>query len=347
MKRTIWKRVFAFVLAVVCVAGCIGVCSVICNHPSEETENTVSSFYREPADSLDVVMVGSSASGKDFYPHVLWQTANITSYCMCVAACSGNIYSSVLTEVLSTQPHARILVDVDGFLVEDKFQAEKDPIRIWLDSMPWNKNRMQTIRALTPDETAERLFLFYRYHRNMSSLYAYIPITARLLKKQMLSQRDPMKGATLNPKPSDKTLQTLDISALQPQALSPESGRVFQAFLDFCRDKDLKNVVFTDLPKAYSNQDQLERNRLYGARLQFIRGEAEKYGYAVFSYNELQNPAHLDLQTDYADTLHLTTRGAQKFSAFFADYLAQQYTFSEKDETLTAQWDADTASVLQ
>lgn len=346
MNRIV-KRILAWLLALVIIAACVAVCSVICNHPSEETENTVSSFYREPAGSLDAVMIGSSASGKDFYPHVLWRTEKITSYCMCIAACSGNIYSSVLTEVLSAQPQSVILVDADGFLVEDKFQTEADPIRIWLDSMPRNENRMQTIRALAPDDMPERLFPFYRYHRYMNSLYAYIPVTVRLLGKEIRSVRDPMKGATVNPAPTDAQLETLDISALAAQPLSTESDRVFQAFLDFCKEKKLQNVLFVDLPKAYATDAQYERNLLYGARMQYIRERAAEYGFAVVSYNALQNPAQLDVRTDYADTLHLTTQGAQKFSAWFASYLQKAYAFPDKDEALAAQWDADTQGVLR
>ena len=346
MKRIV-KRILAWLLAVALLVSCVAVCSVICNHPSEETENTVASFYREPAGSLDVVMIGSSASGKDFFPHVLWRTEKITSYCMCIAACSGNIYSSVLTEVLSAQPQAVILVDADGFLVEDKFQTETDPIRIWLDSMPRNENRLQTIRTLTPDALPERFFPFYRYHRYMNSLYAYIPITLRLLEKKIHDVRDPMKGATLNPAPTNAELQTLDISALTAQPLSAESERVFQAFLEYCKEKKLQNVVFVDLPKAYSTDEQQERNLLYGARMQTIRERAQACGYAAVSYNALQNPAGLDVRTDFADTLHLTTQGAQKFSAWFAAYLRATYDFSEKDEALAAQWDADTQNVLR
>ena len=346
MNRIV-KRVLAWLLAVVLIAASVAVCSVICNHPSEETENTVASFYREPAGSLDAVMIGSSACGKDFYPHVLWREEKITSYCMCVAACSGNIYSSVLTEVLSAQPQAVILVDADGFLVEDKFQTETDPIRIWLDAMPRNENRLQTIRALTPDDLPERLFPFYRYHRYMNSLYAYIPVTVRLLEKKLHNVRDPMKGATLNPSPTIAALQTLDVSALQAQPLSAESERVFQAFLEYCKEKELTNVVFVDLPKAYATDEQYERNLLYGARMQTIRSRAQEYGYAAVSYNALQNPAQLDVRTDYADTLHLTTQGAPKFSAWFAAYLQDAYGFSEKDEALAAQWDAYTQGVLR
>lgn len=346
MNRIV-KRVLAWLLAVVMIAACVAVCSVICNHPSEETENTVASFYREPAGSLDVVMIGSSAAGKDFYPPVIWQTEGITSYCMCIAACSGNIYASVLTEVLSTQPQAAILVDADGFLVEDKFQTETDPIRIWLDCMPRNENRTQTIRALTPDDMPERIFPFYRYHRYMNSLYAYIPITVRLVQKEIHAVRDPMKGATFNPTPTKAALKTTDISDLAAKPLSTESGRVFQAFLDFCKERDLQNVVFVDLPKAYETDEQYERDLLYGARMQYIRERAQAYGYSWISYNALQNPAQLDVRTDYADTLHLTTQGAQKFSAWFASYLQKAYAFPDKDEALDAQWDADTQGVLR
>lgn len=341
------KRILGILLSLVCIVVGTGICSFVCNHPSEDTENTVASFYREPAGSLDFVLIGSSASGKDYYPHVVWQTSGVTSYCMNIAACSANIYSSVLREVRTTQPQALFLVDVDGFLVDDKFQTEEDPIRIWLDSMPRNRNWFDTIRTLTPQSTAERLFPFLRYHRNMMSLQVYLPQTIRLLRRQMSGMRDPIKGAVLNPTPTKSTLQTLNYADLQskPQPLSPESERVFRAFLEDCKKQGIDNILFVDLPKANSDEASIERNRLYGGRLQYIRQAVQENGYDVYSYNELDNPAQLDLQTDFADTLHLTTKGAQKFSAYFGEYLAQQYTFPEKSDALAAQWDADTKNV--
>ncbi|MBQ7547691.1 MAG: hypothetical protein IJT41_12085 [Clostridia bacterium] len=339
------KRILGIFLSVVCIVTGTGLCGLVCNHPSEETENTVDSFYREPAGSLDAVLIGSSAAGKDYYPHVVWQTAGITSYCMNIAACSANIYSSVLREVLSTQPQTMILVDMDGFLVDDKYQTQEDPIRIWLDSMPRNRNWFETIRKLTPQSTAERLFPFMRYHRNMTSMQVMLPQTIRLLRRQVLGVRDPMKGATVNPTASNKIVRLPDASDLQPQPLSPQSDRVFRAFLEDCRHNGLDNVLFVDLPKADTNASTSERNCLYGARMQYMRRIVQDYGYSVYSYNVLDNPAQLDMKTDYADSLHLTTKGALKFSAYFAAYLAQQYSFPEKSAALASQWNTDVKDI--
>lgn len=60
----------------------------------------------------------------------------------------------------------------------------------------------------------------------------------------------------------------------------------------------------------------------------------------------LENPAELDLTTDYKDTLHLNSKGGVKFSKWFAHYLKEKYNLPEVDAALAAQWDADTATAL-
>ena len=345
MRKTI-KRILAFFLSAVCILSCTLVCMLICNHPSEEVENTVSSFYREPVGSIDVVMIGSSASGKDFFPSVLWKENGITSYCMCIAACSGNIYASVLKEVLSRQPQALILVDIDGFLVEDHFQQEADPIRLWVDSMPYNRNRWETVKELCSDNILERIFPFSRYHRNLTSLFAYIPITARLVKKQLLNVRDPMKGAVILSDTPAQNLQILDISTLPPQDLTPLSGKYFDLFLQTCTEFNVENVLFVDFPKAYDSAEKLVRNQAYGARALTIQRTAQQHGFELYTFNTQTNAAILDLTEDFRDTLHCTATGGVKCTKALGDFLKNHYSFPEKSDDLTAQWNADTADAL-
>lgn len=334
------KRIICFLISSAVVAGCLCLGSVICNHPSEEVENTVDSFYREPENSLDVVMVGSSAFSKDFKPSVIWNKVNITSYCMAIGACSANIYSSIIKEVVTTQPDAILLVDLDGFVNEDKYQLEKPPIRLWLDAMPKNDNHTELIKKYFPDEISESVFPFIRYHRYMTSLAAYIPITFRLAKKAFLNIKDPLGGSTLNNvEPVENAVMYFNTET-ESEKMTEFSQQVFEEFLDFCREYSIKNIVFVSLPKAYVEDWQLERNTEDSKRMNYIKDAVKESGYTVYDYNTLNNPANLDIEADYADTLHLTTKGAEKFSEYFADWLNENYSFEEKDETVASDWNS-------
>lgn len=333
------KRILCFFISFCIVLLCIIGCCIVCNHPSEEIENTVSSFYREPENSLDIVMIGSSASNKDFQPAVIWQRAGITSYSFSVGACSANIYASMLEEVISKQPDALILVDIDGFVVDDKYQEEIEPVRLWADSMPKNENHKNIINKYFKDTKLERYFPFIRYHRYMTSLFAYIPTTVRLLKKEIGDVKDPLGGATLN----DKTaagVKEFSYTRTEKTELSELSGQVFDDFISFCKENGLKNVMFVNLPKSYNNTDSYNRNKLYVERTNKISEAVKQLGYAVYDYNSMKNPAKLDFETDFADTLHLSTDGAIKFSEYFADYLSEKYSFNEKSDEIKESWNA-------
>lgn len=343
--KTVLKRILAFVLSLAVIAASIALFSVICNHPSEILENTVSSFYREPEGSLDVVLIGSSAAGNDFIPPVLWKNEKITSYCMFVDGSTVDIYASMLKEVLSRQPQATILIDIDGLIAVDDFKNEKDPTRMWIDSMPKNKNWYETINTLCPDTKWERYFPFSRYHRNMTSLYALVPISYRLTKKKILKLRDPMKGAYANETAWNKEMKRLNISGFAPEKLTDRKEMFFNELLDLCKSSGLENVIFVDLPKTYSTEDNLSRNKLYAGRSMYIKNRAQSAGYLFFSYNELDNPANL-ADSDFANTLHLNKSGGVKFSEYFGNYLTSRVPVSEKSEELVNQWDSDTADIL-
>ena len=335
------KRIICFFVSLMIILSGVAICSVICNHPSEDIENTVSSFYREPENSLDVVFVGSSGASKDFLPSAVWKKTGITSYCFALGACSANIYYSVIKEVLTKQPDALLVIDLDGFLVDDKFQNEKEPIMLWTDSMPKNRNWREVVNRFLPDEKSERYFEFIKYHKNISTVYAYLPMTYRLLNKQINNIRDPLGGATLN-----RTAQSFadevkffDYKAEnESQSLTPDSNAVFEDFLVFCEENNLKNIVFVNLPKITHDEFSYNRAVDYYQRTNYIKSKVEKYGYKIYNYSETGNEANLDIETDFADTLHLTTPGAVKFSEAFADYLERNYSFEKKSPEIIRDW---------
>ena len=335
------KRILSLTLSAVVITGCISVCSFVCNHPSEEIENTVSSFYREPDNSLDVVIIGSSAANKDLQPAVIWQQCGVTSYNFSIGACSANIYKSILKEAVSKQSNAIFVVDIDGFVVDDQFQKEKDPIRLWADSIPRNDNHKEVVNKFFADNKAERYYPFIRYHRNMTSLTAYIPITIRLLKKDILQTKDALGGATVNDKKSADVKQ-FSSENFGVSEMTTYSMQIFNDFISFCIDKSLKNVIFVSFPKSYNDDSTLKRNIEYSERTNYIRNAVEKYGYIVLDYNSLGNPAQLNYKTDFADTLHLTTEGAVKFSKYFGQYISENYIFSKKSDETVADWNSRT-----
>ena len=314
------KKVFKIVSSLLVILLVVGVCSFICNHPSEEVENTVDSFYREDTDSLDVVFLGSSACSKDFHPIEIWKQSGISSYNYSVGACSGNIYKSILKEIVSKQKKSVIIVDIDGFLVEDKYQKEEDPVRIWVDSMPKNNNWHQTVNELCASSKLERYFPFSRYHRNMVSLYSYLPITYRLTKKEILNQKDVLKGSTLNYAKMD-IIGEVNNSGLSPAELYPLSANYLNEFLEYAKENTDNKIVFVDLPKAYYDKKSYsEKMQCLSMALQ-LKKVVEAYGYSFYEFNVPENKNVLNPKTDFADSLHLNIAGSVKFSRFFADVI--------------------------
>lgn len=336
----ILKKLLRWLTSFVAIILAALMCNFVCSHPSEDVENTVNSFYREPNNTLDFVVIGSSAANKDIYPAVFWQEQKITGYNYSIGACSGNIYSSVLREVLSTQKDALIIIDIDGFLVDDKFQNELDPIRIWLDSIPKNKNWIRSVKELDPENKTEHFFPFIRYHRNMTSIYEYARITASLTEKKLHNTRDAMKGATLNPNIDQVGGTRFFASDDLREPLTEKSDKVFKEFVEECNDVEDIRILFVNLPKKNAYEASVERNIQYSHRANTIKDYVKANNYDYLDLCSEESGLQLE-DSDFTDTLHLSENGAIKFSSYFAKYLAENYEFSEKDDATAKSWDDD------
>ena len=318
-----FKRIIKIISSILVIAIITGCCCFVCNHPSEEVENTVDSFYREEAESLDVVFLGSSACSKDFQPIEIWKQSGISSYNYSVGACSSNIYKSILKEIVSKQKKSVIVVDIDGFMVADKFQREEDPVRLWVDSMPKNDNWRSTINELCASSKLERYFPFSRYHRNMVSPHIYLPLTYRLAKKEILKQKDILKGSTLN-ESKIELVGTVNNSGLIAKKLYPLSAKYLKDFLEYAKENTDNEIIFVDLPKAYYDKKSYSEKKHWLSMALQLKKDVEAYGYDFYEFNTTQNKKIVNLK-DFADSLHLTTTGGIKFSRFFADVLINKY----------------------
>ena len=331
------KRIIRIILSLVSIVLCISIFSVICNHPAPDAENTIDSFYREEENSLDIVFLGSSASMFDIFPNILWKESNITSYNFSIVGSNAITYKSMLKEIESTQSDSIVFVDIDGFLVDDDEQQRTEPIEWWIDYMPNNRNKFDTINELCKDNKIERYFPFAKYHKYMTSLGIFSS-AINIEKKKINNTVDPMKGTTINTRET-KSVKFYD-SEFEPQKLSPVSESILYDFLDYCKESNLDNIVFAFYPKSYFDEESRNRNIINFSRAETIFKIVGDYGYSYYNYNDLDNPAQLNGYEDFSDSLHLSTKGAIKFSKYFSGYLSETYSFNPKSENITNSWNS-------
>ena len=143
-KRNTVLRVIAFLLIVALVYGALTRLLTINNATEQQY---IRSFYLEPKNSLDVMILGASETFTDYCAPLAWQHAGFTSYPLAVSAAQGTLYASMLRESAKRQNPSVYVVEVNGFLYTE---AERDELgtaatREWLDTLPLSRSKVQAI----------------------------------------------------------------------------------------------------------------------------------------------------------------------------------------------------------
>ena len=121
-KRNTVLRVIAFLLIVALVYGALTRLLTINNATEQQY---IRSFYLEPKNSLDVMILGASETFTDYCAPLAWQHAGFTSYPLAVSAAQGTLYASMLRESAKRQNPSVYVVEVNGFLYTE---AERDEL---------------------------------------------------------------------------------------------------------------------------------------------------------------------------------------------------------------------------
>lgn len=164
-KRNTVLRVIAFLLIVALVYGALTRLLTINNATEQQY---IRSFYLEPKNSLDVMILGASETFTDYCAPLAWQHAGFTSYPLAVSAAQGTLYASMLRESAKRQNPSVYVVEVNGFLYTE---AERDELgtaatREWLDTLPLSRNKVQAIDECVQGDRLSYYVPLLKYHDN-------------------------------------------------------------------------------------------------------------------------------------------------------------------------------------
>ena len=145
-------RVIAFLLVAALLYGALSRLLAV-NDATEQ--QYVHSFYLEPKNSLDVMILGASETFTDYCAPLAWQHAGFTSYPLAVSAAQGTMYPSMLREAARRQTPGVYVVEVNGFLytAEERDEFSHAALRKWIDTIPLSANKLDTIRTCAYDFT--------------------------------------------------------------------------------------------------------------------------------------------------------------------------------------------------
>lgn len=286
---------------------------------------TTKAFYSEEKDSLDYVVIGSSAAMFAISPLEIYRDTKLKGYNLSMEALISDVYCSMLCEAIERQKNAVIIVDIDGFLQEDSSYEDKTSAFFWISSMNHNVNFLRTIIELDKENAAEYLFPVSKYHKNLTSngylksVLSHNENNFYLDSKGFDNRQDDLyRFNEYNP----EKITVYSINTDETVELENVSNYYLHHFLDICKTKGLDNVIFVRFPKSGMTEEDYNKQFDKAKNSNYIKQEVESYGYKMLDYLSMGNPASIKVE-EFLDKAHLHIDGAIKFSHFLEDYLVE------------------------
>lgn len=335
-KRTL--RILSSVLVVVIV---VQIAGLFCNHPYDNAERTIESFYNQHDTEIDYLVIGASCGYNDMIPVVAWENQGLTGACLCLDSAYFSMYEFILNEALEKYENFVLIVDLDGFLVNPE-DIHKNSSRIWIDCQRKNMNWINAIEKLDNEHRVEHYFPILRYHNQATVFYSFLPQTLSKIKNYIKPKPDIMFGANVKTKGEFSKNKQEDYYVMQSNITeksrpNDEVLKTFENFVLKCKNSNLKDVIFVNFPKMYSDDDEYQ-----------IRLEEKKwinFYDEIISVNEYKlidfydDSIELDLDNlDFSDSAHLNYRGAEKLTKYLSNSIADNYFFIEKSDDIVEIW---------
>ena len=292
------------------------------------TVASVKGFYKEPENSLDVVVIGASEVYADYCATKAWEDYGYTSYSFSVSGAPGSLYKSMAREALSKQKPKAVVFEINGFLNKDTYYERTYQLHNWIDYIPDAANRQKTIEeAIDKDKRDDFKNMFAVNHNNWKDFGGCVRTCRTRLKMQFCGQSY-MKGYACKACESDYE------GKLKKKELyfTKKSRKYLIDLLNYCKEQKIENVLFARFPhqKEIANPEVLDE----------IGKLVEEYGYDFQNFENVKSELGIEKDDSYYNPEHMNISGSEKFTKYFGQYLVDHYdVVGNHSEEIKNSWD--------
>ncbi len=345
MKKGYWKRtvkLLALLLALVLIVLFLQEFTFREYWEYGQGSLRVKGFYREPKDSLDVVLIGDSTVYAGCSPAYAYKTGGITSYNYAIGGLFCTVWEPITRDILRRQTPQLLVVDVGGIQYDSlqKKYESSSVVHAMADNMPLSVNKIRSVRTLMDrygDDPWEYYIPFIRYHNEWAGFGELAERTGEMLS-WMFSSRNVLKGTAVRVTAEPAAENLTDVQGDHASsALVPESEEVLREYLEYLQTQDV-DVLFIAMPCRVNADGEMrtvfERENRAG---EIVR----EYGFDFVSFYDYTDEIGLDMDMDFYNDGHMNYRGQIRFTEFFVDYLKENYgvTGGKLTDSQRAAWE--------
>lgn len=294
---------------------------------NEEIRNRITGFYAEPDDSLDMVVLGSSAVYRYINNPLLWKEKGLTSYNFATPGLNIFMLEYLIDEIQKTQDPELYVIDARKFILTEDNDYKKNRFQQIVNNLKYSKTRIEMINRLI-ENPMERFYYYFDlmiYHDNWEKL------TRDSLEYADNERENPTKGWDVVK--SAKELEPVDVSSVtEKEPLSAVAEETLVQLLKKCKEEGI-NVLFLATPWQIGNTNQKQSN--------YMKEIVEEYGFDYLDMNLITAEIGIDFSVDFYNDRHVNAVGAEKVTKYFGEYLEENYDFQKNhtEETISS-WDA-------
>lgn len=284
--------------------------------PESMNMRTMSGFYTERKNSLDVICLGGSALGEYYEPLRAFEKEGIASYDYGVQGIQAESYKYLIKEALKTQSPKLIVIDARAFQYRELERRPKEAdYRYVASGLKMSQNKIDFIndnieKYLQQDPTSY-YFDLMKYHRNLKN-----EKIDDQLKMAYGKYHNPWKGffqlVEIWTKFENREKQQTE----ERVVLADESKEILLDLLEFLPTTDCE-YLFVVSPYVQTEWQKKKYN--------YIEDIIREHGYEFVDFNDYYEEIDLDFTTDFYDQNHVNIFGSEKFTDFFAKYLKEHY----------------------
>lgn len=273
-------------------------------------------LYEQDANSVDVLILGSSHAFESFNTPILWDEYGIAAFDLCGSVQPMWNSYHYLVEALKTQ-HPRLIilegtqvVHIDDYSLDSDIVANNNGLR-------WSLNKVSSLLASLPKGRRDEFLPEYvQYHRRYSELSK-----ADFSKGQGDPWLTDWKGFGANTR--IRPYEGNDLSQITEIGyMSEKSEWYYTRIMELAQQEGIPlEIVITPYPNCIPEEQRI---------LNRAEEIATEKGVPFMNCNMMLDEIGIDLNTDSADEYHINYKGSEKFSRFIGNYLDAKYDLPDR-----------------
>lgn len=289
--------------------------------------DTMSEFYNEEKDSIDVLILGSSEAYSSFSPMQIWDESGVTSYNLSSASQSIPNSYYLLKEGIRTQHPKMVVLEIYTMYYEMDYHSIPR-LHQGMDCIPLNGNKFEMMRdylsrTLSWRDQLEFVFPIIAYHTRAYDLES----KDFNVKKRYLRGYLPRNGVEVCEIP-ELVRETKEIPELNMEYM--------EKIVETCETEGIE-LILCKTPvgnyKAHHNNAAIYNS---------VEEYAKEKDIAYIDFNKHIEEIDINYATDFYDKVHVNTLGAQKVTTYLTEYMKNNYNvIDHRNDSQYESWNED------